>query len=134
MKTLLSALAICALLGACSTAEKYAANQSATESWLGSKKGSPTTRIDGAWESLDSGWGSGRFVQSGNKITGALGDYTVQGVLSGSTAYLAFVSEGWTYYTASLKKRGDTLGGFYSSSVPFSSSDQSALTLRRIAD
>ncbi len=134
MKKLLPALAVCALLGACSTAEKYAANQSATESWLTSKKGSSETRISGAWESLDSGWGTGRFAQSGGKITGALGNYTVKGVLNGSTAYLAFESGGWTYYTAMLKKRGDTLGGFYSSSVPFSSSDQSALTLRRIGD
>lgn len=134
MKKLLSAVAVCALLGACSTAEKYAANQSATESWLSAKKGSTETRVDGAWDAIDSGWGTGRFAQSGNKITGALGNYTVKGVLNGSSVYLAFESGGWTYYTAALKKRGDTLGGFYSSSVPFSSSDQSALTLRRVAD
>lgn len=134
MKKLLSLLAVCVLLGSCSTAEKYAANQAATESWLSSKKGSSTIRIDGAWEALDSGWGTGRFAQSGGKISGALGNYTVRGVLNGSTVYLAFDSEGWTYYTAALKKRGDTLGGFYSSSVPFSGSDQGALTLRRIAD
>lgn len=134
MKMILPVLAVCVLLGACSTAEKYAANQAATESWLGSKKGSTETRIDGAWDAIDSGWGTGRFAQSGNKITGALGNYTAKGVLNGSTVYLAFESGGWTYYTATLKKRGDTLGGFYSSSVPFSSSDQSALTLRRVAD
>ena len=137
MKTLftLALLSAAILLGGCSNAEKYAANQAATSSWLKSSGGRPDMRISGAWEALETGWGgAGRFVQTGNQITGALGNYTVRGVVNGTTAYLAFESSGWTYYTAVLKKRGNTLGGFYSGEVPFSARDQGSLTLRKLAD
>lgn len=123
------------LLAGCNTAEKYAANQASTDAWLSSKAGKAAIRVDGVWEALEFGWGgSGRFTQSGNRISGALGNYNVRGVVNGSTVYLAFVSGGWTYYTGVLKKRGSMLGGFYSSSIPFSSEDQGSLNLRRIAD
>jgi hypothetical protein len=122
-------------LTGCSTKEKYAANQAATKSWLDSKAGSPGIRVNGLWEAFEYGWGGpGRFEQQGNRITGALGNYTVQGVVQGSTVYLAFISGGWTYYTGVLKMRDGLLSGFYSSSVPFSSEDQGSLTLRRIAN
>jgi len=132
----LSVLALVLLVtSGCSTAEKYAANQAAALSWLDSKAGKPSIRVDGAWEALEYGWGgAGRFVQSGNEISGALGSYTVRGVVNGSDVYLVFDSGGWSYYSAVLKRRGDTLGGFYSSSTPFSAADQGSLTLRRISD
>jgi len=133
MRNLLSVIAFCAFLGACSSAEKYAANQSATERWLGGKQGSADVRVSGTWEEVQSGWGGpATFVQHGSRISGVLGRYSAKGVLNGSTVYLALESSGWTYYTAVLKKHGDRLGGFYSSSVPFSSSNQGDLNLRRI--
>jgi hypothetical protein len=128
---LLLIFALC--FAGCSTAEKYAANQASTKSWLESKAGAARIRVDGAWEALEYGWGGpGRFEQKGNRITGALGNYTVNGVVNGSTVYLAFISNGWTYYTAVLKMRNGMLGGFYSSSIPFSEHDQGSLTLRKI--
>jgi hypothetical protein len=134
MRKLLSVLALCAFLGACSSAEKYAANQSATQAWLGAKQGSAGVRVGGTWEAVESGWGGpATFAQSGSRISGVLGRYTAKGVLDGSTVYLALESGGWTYYTAVLKKHGDTLGGFYSTSVPFSRNSQWALNLRRIS-
>jgi hypothetical protein len=136
MKPLFVFSVICLmLLAGCNTAEKYAANQAATDAWLSSKAGRASVNISGAWEALEWGWGgAGRFTQSGNKISGALGNYTVRGVVNGSTVYLAFVSGGWTYYTAVLTKRGSMLGGFYSSSIPFSPTDQGSLNLKRLAD
>jgi hypothetical protein len=122
-------------LSGCSTKEKYAANQAATKSWLDAKAGTPGIRLNGMWVAFEDGWGGpGRFEQQGNRIIGALGNYTVQGVVNGSTVYLAFISDGWTYYTGVLKMRDGILGGFYSSSVPFSSEDQGSLNLRRLAN
>lgn len=131
----LALTAIFTLLPACSTAEKYAANQAATKNWLDSKAGSAGVRVGGLWETVEYGWGGpGRFEQRGNRITGALGNYTVNGVINGSTVYLAFVSSGWTYYTGVLKMRDGMLGGYYSSSIPFSPADQGSLNLRRIGN
>ncbi len=128
-------LALTFLLTGCNTAEKYAANQAATDAWLSSKAGRAGMNVEGAWEALEYGWGGpGRFVQQGNQVTGALGNYTVRGVVNGNTLYLAFISSGWTYYTGVVQKRGALLGGFYSSSVPFSAQDQGSLNLRRIGD
>jgi hypothetical protein len=130
-------LAVCSVifLDACSNGEKYAANQAAANTWLIAHRGASAIRVDGAWEALEFGWGgAGRFVQSGNTISGALGNYTVKGSVRGSEVYLTFYSDGWTYYTAELRKRGDTLGGFYSASIPFANADQGSLTLRRISD
>lgn len=135
MKKILIGVCFAIFLGACSTDGKYAANQTAANAWLNASKGAPAIRVDGAWEALEFGWGgAGRFVQSGNTISGALGNYTVKGSVNGSLVYLTFYSNGWTYYTAELRKRGDTLGGFYSASIPFSTTDQGSLTLRRISD
>lgn len=121
------------LTTACTTTEKYAANQAATDSWLAQSQGAAGIDVGGLWEPVEFGWGgSGRFEQRGNKISGALGNYTVRGVVNGNRVYLAFISNGWTHYTGVLKKRGSMLGGFYSSSVPFSSADQGSLNLRRI--
>ena len=41
---------------------------------------------------------------------------------------------GYLYCTIVLKKSGDMLSGFYSSSVPYDRADQAAVTLRRIGD
>lgn len=133
--SLSASLLLAAALAGCNTAEKYAANQAATDAWLQSKAGRAGVRVSGLWEPMETGWGgAGRIVQKGNTLSGALGEYTLRGVVSGSDVYLAFIYNGWTYYTASLKLRGNILGGFYSSSVPFSSRNQGSLNLRRIAD
>ena len=136
MKFLNFALIFAALtFSGCSISEKYAANQAATASWLDSKAGKASVRVSGLWEPLETGWGgAGRIEQQGNRLSGALGSYTIRGSVSGSRVYLAFISGGWTYYTASLQLRGNILGGYYSSSVPFSSQDQGSLNLRRIGD
>lgn len=129
-------IALTTLVG-CSTAEKYAANQAAATQWLDESAGRPTVAVNGAWEALEYGWGgAGRLVQTGNRITGTLGNYTVRGVVNGAHIFLAFDSNGWTYYTAKLRKVNNTMGGFYSSEVPFrdTGGEVGSLTLRRIGD
>jgi hypothetical protein len=63
-----------------------------------------------------------------------MGNYSARGVVRGSRVFLALSSGGYVYYTVILNKSADMLSGFYSSSTPFSSADQAAVTLQRIGD
>jgi hypothetical protein len=131
VKAIIPLLALAVILSGC-TKEKYAANNAAGADWLEANRGSASTSVAGTWESIGDSWGSIRLVQSGSNISGAIGSYTVKGVMRGSRAYLLLSSNGWIYYTAILNRSGDALIGFYSSSVPFSTSDQAAMTLRKL--
>ena len=64
----------------------------------------------------------------------AMGNYSARGFVQGSRVFLALSSGGFVSYTVILKKSGDMLSGFYSSSVPFDPADQAAVTLRRIGN
>lgn len=123
-------LAVAFAFSSCNEA-KYAKNQASKDAWLSSVAGRTNVDVSGVWEAVDQGWGSGRLIQSGNRITGSIGSYSIEGRVAGRSVFLAFNSNGWTYYTARLRKEGAMLTGFYSSSVPFSSSEQWALTLKR---
>lgn len=127
---LFAALASLALTG-CNLQEKYARNNAAATEWLESNKGKSSIKIAGPWEASDPGWGAILFEQNGSKITGSMGSYTVDGYVSGDTAYLALKSDGWVHYTVVARLSSGKLLGFYSPSVPFSAEDQSAVHLRR---
>jgi hypothetical protein len=75
-----------------------------------------------------------RFQQVGPTVNGAMGNYSARGVMRGSQVCLALSSGGYVYYTVTLRASGDTLSGFYSSSVTFNSADQAPVTLRRLRD
>ena len=115
----------------CSSKEKYARNSEAASAWLSANTGSATANIAGDWSASDAGWGAIHFQQKGSKISGAMGTYEVDGHLKGSIAYLTLRSDGWVYYSVVAKKRGSILSGFYSASLPFSTSDQQPLELKR---
>jgi hypothetical protein len=121
-------------LAGCNLKEKYARNNLAADRWLQANTGAPNISIAGAWEAAESGWGDIRFEQAGSSVNGAMGNYSARGVVRGSQVFLALTSRGYVYYTVSLRKNGDMLTGFYSSSVPFNSADQSTVTLRRIGN
>jgi hypothetical protein len=125
----LSAL-IALALPSCKTAEKYAHNNAATTQWLSASAGKALIDVTGYWRSDD--WGTSYFTQKGNRVTGHLGKYPVTGVIRGHTLYLAATEEGWTYYTIAVSRvqRG-ALEGYYSDSVPFSTKNQSPITLIR---
>ena len=65
------------------------------------------------WGSL--GWGEGYLQQEGNKVTGAIGNYNVQGIVSGKTVYLVFLYGGSVHYTARLEmsQQGLLAGNYF---------------------
>jgi len=116
----------------CSTTERYANNNRAGEAWLAQNAGRAQVTAAGSYSSQEWGGGEIRFDQKGNAVSGVMGDYSVRGVLNGSRLYVLLHTGGWNYYTAVLRKTGSSFVGFYSPSVPFTSADQSPVTLRRI--
>ena len=121
-------------LASCNLKEKYARNNLAADQWLQANRGPASINVTGAWEAREAGWGDIRFEQVGSTVNGAMGNYSARGVVRGSRLFLALSSGGYVYYTVVLNKSADMLSGFYSSSTPFSSADQAAVTLRRIGD
>jgi hypothetical protein len=117
-------------LPGCNTKERYAKNRAAGEAWLAEHKANAGINVAGRWHSDD--WGGAEFVQRGRNVTGTLGEFQVQGVVSGSKAYLTISERGWIYYTAILERSGTSLTGFYSYSVPFTFRDQRSIVLRRL--
>jgi hypothetical protein len=130
----LSLVVVVGGLAGCNLKEKYARNNLAADQWLQANRGGANVNVEGAWEAWESGWGDIRFEQAGSAVNGAMGNYSVRGVVRGSRVFLALSSGGYVYYTVVLKKSGDMLSGFYSPSVPFNPADQAAVTLRRIGD
>jgi hypothetical protein len=88
-------------------------------SWLKTMSGGEPAQIDvtGKWhdvkESTFFSWGEGYLRQEQNKVTGAIGDYNIRGVVSGKTVYLVFLYGGTVYYTARLEMFEDILTGNY---------------------
>lgn len=81
--------------------------------WLEGKSGSVTVNMTGKWNAggaWSGGWGEGNFLQEGRNISGTLGMYYVDGVVSGDNVYLVLFSGRKVYYTARLKKNGE---GYY---------------------
>jgi hypothetical protein len=127
----LTSLVLSIGLVGCNTKERYAKNNAAARAWLAANSSSGHMRVAGNWTSDDEGWGAARFEQSGSRITGTIGLYTVEGHVKGEDVYLVMSEHGWAYYSAVLKKKGNTLVGFYSGAVPFSTRDQETFVLTR---
>jgi hypothetical protein len=127
---LLPVLALSLLLGACNSAERYKKNQGATDEGLAQFTLPARVNIAGTWTSND--WGAAMFSQSGRVVSGQLGGYEVRGVVSGSTAYLAVMEAGWTYYTVKLTQPSSgKLTGTYSTSIPYSERNSRVILLQR---
>jgi hypothetical protein len=88
-------------------------------SWLNTISNGQPPKIDftGKWHdargSTFFSWGEGYLNQDQNKITGAIGDYNIRGVVSGKEVYLVFLYRGSVYYTARLEMFQDLLTGNY---------------------
>jgi len=133
MKTLgflVLGLLVVLALPACNTAEKYAANNAAAKQWLAANAGASYIDVSGRWHA-DS-WGGAMLTQTANKITGTIGDYTVNGVVKGRVVYLALSEDRWIYYTiiAKLTSSG-ALEGYYSGDVPYAPADEKPFTMVR---
>ena len=96
-----------------------ALKQNEIDPWLNARSGSqpPQLNITGKWhDALDTGplgWGEGDLQQQGNKVSGAIGNYNVQGIVSGKTVYLVFLYGGSVRYTARLEMSQGSLTGNY---------------------
>lgn len=80
-----------------------------TKPWLDSRAGITNINMTGVWDAggaFAGGWGEGRFTQTGNRISGTLGAYNVDGAVSGTEVFLVLYSAN-RYYTAQLKKEKD---------------------------
>lgn len=116
--------------GGCKSAADYQRNNAATAAWLQAHAGKPAMNVSGDWDSPD--WGEGHFKQAGSKVTGILDDYPVGGVVNGDRLFLAITDEGWTSYTAILRRQYDgSLAGTYCETVPFDPADEEQMELRR---
>ena len=121
---------LCAFTFSSCNKEKYQRNNAAGEAWLARHTQGARASIAGQWVSAD--WGNAALSQNGRRVTGTLGNYSVEGVVSGYKAYLLLKSNGWVYYTAELESfSAGSLVGLYSASVPFSAADQQGILLRR---
>ncbi len=95
-----------------------ALTQKEVDPWLDTVSGNKTPEIDitGKWRNAEGGWfgwGEGYLRQEQNKISGAIGDYNIKGVVSGKTVYLVFLYAGKVYYTARLEMFQNLLTGNY---------------------
>ena len=107
------------LLTACNSPQRFEANRTAAQSWLSGKAGTARGDVSGAWrDGTREAWGDASLVQRGNKITGTLGDYQVDGVMNGSRVFLALKTDDWYYYSVEALHKGAVLEGRYSRGVP----------------
>jgi hypothetical protein len=96
-----------------------ALRQQAIDPWLNTISGDkpPEINVTGKWRDAQGTgfftWGEGNLRQEQNKISGAIGDYNIKGIVSGKTVYLVFLYGGRVYYTARLEMFQDLLTGNY---------------------
>jgi len=96
-----------------------AIRQKEIDPWLSTISGGKPPEIDitGRWrDTQGSGfftWGEGYLKQEQNKISGVIGDYNINGVVSGKIVYLVFLYRGTVYYTARLELFEGLLTGNY---------------------
>jgi hypothetical protein len=106
-------LSVCLLLFAINSCTSLGLEQS--NAWLNTKAGTSTINMTGDWDSggiATGGWGTGRFIQEGQKFFGTLGLYNVDGVVNGNDVFIAISNGAKVYYTAHLKKSDDgSIGG-----------------------
>ena len=82
-------------------------------SWLDLKNQPHEVDVSGNW--FSDLWGNGEMVQNGNRIVGRIGDYQIEGSVSGKDVYLLLNYEGVVYYTVHLTAVSEnSLSGQYS--------------------
>jgi hypothetical protein len=113
------------------TGERYSRNHALGQAWLSDQMFAPEIFISGEWKSAE--WGRAFFAQTDNKVRGYLGDYQVEGVVSGKKAYLLVSQGGWYYYSVILEMPApNVLLGYYSRSVPYEVNRRNDIRLDRM--
>ena len=96
-----------------------ALKQKEIDPWFSAISGGKPPEIDitGKWRDTQGTgfftWGEGYLRQEQNNISGNIGDYNIEGVVSGKIVYLVFLYRGRVYYTARLEMFQDLLTGNY---------------------
>lgn len=91
--------------------------------------------VSGRWEdATEDNWGVTYLTQRGNKVTGKIGLYAANGVVSGSRVYLSLSENDWVYYTVEAQMQGSMLEGLYSGDVPFKASSAERFAFRRVGN
>ena len=133
---LLVVLAVAVSLSGCQSVrnfsqERYARNNEFGRAWLSDQILPAEINISGSWRSRD--WGDSFFSQTERVIRGNLGNYPVEGVVSGAKAYLlASSGGGWFHYSVVLEMPApNVLLGHSSRSIPYRSSNRQDIRLDR---
>lgn len=113
------------------TLKRYPRNRQYAHAWLSDQVLPAEINVSGNWRSPD--WGRTFLSQSGDgKVNGYLGEYIVEGVVSGRKAYLLARDGEWYYYSIILERPApELLLGYYSKSVPYKSSNRGDIRLDR---
>ncbi len=97
---------------------------------FGSRFFPPRINVAGSWKSRD--WGDAFLSQADRAVKGHIGDYQVDGVVSGAKAYLLASHGGWYHYSVVLEMPSpNLLIGYYSRSIPYKSSKRRDIRLDR---
>jgi hypothetical protein len=111
---------------------RYNRNNKTGDNWLSDQSEPAAINIAGNWTSND--WGRASLSQSGRRVTGTIGSYTVHGVVSGERAYLLVAQGDWYYYSAVLElQRPGLLTGRFSRAIPFVKSVGRPMRLEQLA-
>jgi hypothetical protein len=108
--------------------ERYSRNIEFGHAWISDQILPAEINISGSWKGRE--WGDAFFSQTDRAVNGSLGSYQIQGVVSGSKAYLLASSGGWYQYSVVLEMPApNLLIGYYSRSIPYRSSNRRDLRL-----
>jgi len=108
-----------AVLSACGSPQRYTANRSGAQTWLDSEAGAAAVNLTGKWsDATEDEWGDAHLVQNGNRISGKLGVYDVDGTVSGARINLALKTDDWYYYSIVAVASRTAIEGYYSRQFP----------------
>jgi hypothetical protein len=109
MKNIIWGLSILLILPLMSC-QTSAVNTPNYKAWLGAQNLPSQMDVSGKWytgDLLSGGWGDANLVQQGRNVSGTLGLYSVNGVVSQTTLFLEIISRGHVYYTAKLDMKNE---------------------------
>ncbi len=125
----LAALTGCQTLGDFNS-KRYERNNDLGRAWLSDQILPGEISVAGRWNVPD--WGVAVLAQTDRTVRGVLGDYAVEGVVSGRRAYLLASTGGWFSYSIVLEAPvPDILIGYYSGSVPYESNRRQDIRFNR---
>ena len=129
-------LALAVSMSGCQTlthlsAERSSRNIESGHAWISDQIFPAEINVAGSWKSRD--WGDALLSQAGRAVKGQIGDYQVDGVVSGAKAYLLASYGGRYQYSVILEMPSPSLLiGYSSRSIPYQSSGRRDIRLDRI--